>query len=114
MACHLKSWILFQYERRGTGGWVVFVYVTEVLKLNQIIGVKEEGNVESFWVGISYENDKLENLYKPPGMEAQYALEASLFLEIRKVKIISYFNYLNINWCDRLYKSAISGKFVDF
>ena len=44
---NLEGYILFQYERKGTEGGGVFVYVNEVLKSNEMIGVKEENKSES-------------------------------------------------------------------
>ena len=49
------------------------VYVNEVLKLNEMIGVKEEENIEYVWVEIICKNEKkikLGNFYRPTGMEA--------------------------------------------
>ena len=52
-----------------------------------MIGAKVKNNIESVWVEIICKNDriKLGNFYRPPGMEAQHGLEASLFQEFRKV-----------------------------
>ena len=47
---YLEGYILFQYERKGTEGWGVVIYVNEVLKPNEMIGVKEEDNIESVWI----------------------------------------------------------------
>ena len=89
-----------------------------------MIGVKERDNIESVWVEIICKNDKkikLGNFCRPPGMEGQYGLEASLFQEIRKViegnslvVIAGDFNYLDINWCYRRYRSPTSRNFIDF
>ena len=60
---------------KGNKGRRSFCFnVSEVLKPNEIIGVKEENNIESVWVKIICKNDtkiKLGNIYRPPGMEAQ-------------------------------------------
>ena len=47
-------YILFQYERKRTEGRGVFVYVNEVLKSNEMVGVKDE----SVWVEILCKKDK--------------------------------------------------------
>ena len=120
----LQGYILFHYERKGTEGGGVFVYVNEVLKPNEMIGVKEDNNIESVWVEIICKNDKrikLGNFYRPPGINIQNELEASLFQEIRNVVdgnnlvvIVGDFNYADINWNDRTYTYPTSGKFIEF
>ena len=50
--------IFFQYERKGTEGGRVFVYVNEVLKPNEMIGVKEEDNIEPVRAEIICKSDK--------------------------------------------------------
>ena len=53
----LEGYTLFQYERKGAEGSRVFVYVNEVLRPNEMIGVKEDNN-ECVWVEIISKNDK--------------------------------------------------------
>ena len=59
-----------------------------------MVSVKEEHDIVSVWVEIickNYKKIKLENFYRPWGMEVQQGLEASLFQEIRKVvKVITW------------------------
>ena len=43
---------MFQYDRKGTEGVGVFVYVYVVLKPNEMVSVKKEDNIESVWVEI--------------------------------------------------------------
>ena len=64
-----------------------FCLCKEVLNPNEMIGVKEEDNIESLWDEIICKNKKIKlgNFYRPPGMKTRYGLEASLFQEIRKV-----------------------------
>ena len=38
---YLEEYTLFQYEGKGTQGGGVFIYVNEVLKPNEMMGVKE-------------------------------------------------------------------------
>ena len=69
-------------------------------------------------VEIICKNDKkikLGNFYRPPEMEAQFGLEASLFQEMKKVvevnnlvAVVGDFNYPDITWCDRSYISPKS------
>ena len=85
------------------------MYIKKALKSNEMIGIKEGDNIEFVWVEVICKNDKtikLWNFYRPPGMDAQNGLEASLFQEIRKVVegnnlvvVVWYFNYPYISWC---------------
>ena len=76
--------MLYQYEWKETKGGGV----------NEMIGVKEEDNIESVWNEVICKNDykiKLVNFYELPGMEAQYGLEASFFRKLhRYLKVITW------------------------
>ena len=47
-----ESYILLQYEGKGTEVGGFFVYVNEVFKPNEMVGVKENDNTELVWVEI--------------------------------------------------------------
>ena len=51
-----------------------FLFVNEVLKPNEMIGIKEENNIETVWLVIICKNDKrikLGKFYRPPRINIQ-------------------------------------------
>ena len=72
---YLEEYTLFQYEGKGTQGGGVFIYVNEVLKPNEMMGVKEEDYMSLCGLklfGKMIKKIKLGNFYRPLGMETQY------------------------------------------